>query len=275
MIKPTILLVLLMTIVGYIFCKRFHVTSFKFSKSSGYHTFLGSASFGGGLFLFSFFIFWLLSLWAEAELPYIPITALLSKIIHDVLPNMYIPVFYIHATQISMIALLLSLLLPKFLIWFPAWLSGKTQSLIKRYAFKEIASSDDSPEFTSITFKSWELGLPVAFTMSNRKVYIGIIAEGAYHVNDITLIPLKSGYRCKEEQRLELVTNYEPVFKELETKGGTSNDEFDMFHITLPIREIIHANLHDFKQRDLFQKHEIPKKTKGMRDKIQALKNPH
>lgn len=301
MIKPTILLILLMSVTGYIFCKTFHVTTLKFSKSSGYHTFLNSASFGGGLFIFSFIIFWLLTLWSNAGLWHLSITSILIHAVNDVLPNMYVPLFYIHIIQISIIALLFALLLPKFLIWYAAWLSGKSESLIRRYTYKKIANTDDSPEFTSITFKSWETGLPVAFTMSNRKVYIGVIIEGANHINDIIVLPLKSGYRCKDEQRLELVTHYQPVFTELKEarvkleskqkaeneaypkpKSGpkkesknTPNKDLEKFYITLPIREIIHANLHDFKRRDLFQKHETPKKTTGIRDKIQALKNPH
>lgn len=276
MIKPTILLILLISISGYIFCKNCHLTFLKFNKSSGYHTFLSSASFGGGLFALSFIMFWLLTLWANAGLWHIPITSFLVGAAHDVFPNMYIPVSYIHFTQISIIALLLSLLLPLLLMGIAVKLTGVSKFEIKRAAFKKIANTDDSPEFTSICFKSWEYGLPVAFTMSNNKVYIGIIAEGAYHVNDIMVIPFKSGYRCKDELRLELVTHYEPVFRELESKGKTSsNDEFDMFQITLPIREIIHANLHDFEQIGLFQKHETQKKTEGIRDKIQALKNPH
>ena len=273
MIKPTILLILLISISGYIFCKNCHLTFLKFNKSSGYHTFLSSASFGGGLFVLSFLIFWLLTLWANADLWHIPITRFLAGAINDVFPNMYIPATYIHFTQISVIALLLSLLLPLLLMRVAVQLTGVSKFEIKRAAFKKIANTDDSPEFTSICFKSWEYGLPVAFTMSNKKVYIGIIAEGAHHVNDIILIPFKSGYRCKDELRLEFVTHYEPVFKELESKIGTNNKDFDMFYISLPIREIVHANLHDFEQRDLFKKHETPKKTKSIRDKILELKN--
>lgn len=271
MIKPTVLLILLMSVVGYIFCKNCHLTTIKFSKSNGYHTFLSSAGFGGGIFIFSSIIFWISICWSDAGFWSIPITYILSEVSHDILPNMYIPIWCLHFTQISIIALLLTLTLPKFLMTLAVKLTKQSKSDVKRAAFKKIANTDESPEFTSICFKSWEHGLPVAFTMSNKKVYIGIIAEGAGHLNDIIIIPLKSGYRCEAELRLEIVTHYEPVFREIES--NLSNDKFDKFYITLPIREIIHANLHDFERRDLFRKYEHPKKKVSIKDKIQSFIN--
>ena len=140
-------------------------------------------------------------------------------------------------------------------------------------AYSKIADTDDLSEFSSLFFLSNETGIPIAFTLSNRKVYVGYAFHGAKHLNDIMVLPFKSGYRCDDELRLELVTDYQPIFDYL-----LKNEEDDgaRFLITIPIREIVHASLHDFGYKDLFKEHEVPKKEEEKPTFISRIfKNPH
>lgn len=268
MVKPTVLFILLISVIGYIYCTRCHFTSPKFSKSNGYHTFLNAASTGGGIFLFATFVYWLFSLISpDIENFYIGfLTYFLTDIFRDLAPSLTVSFWSLNFIQISIIAIALSFLLPALYMIIAILLTFKGANSVKHGSFKKISETDDSPEFSSIYFKSCETGLPIAFTLSNRKVYIGYAITGAKHLNDIMILPLKSGYRCTEELRLELITDYQGVLEYI-----FKNDEDELvnrFLIAIPVREIVHASLHDLGYRDLFSEHEVPKKEKGLLKRI-------
>ncbi|MBQ4879315.1 hypothetical protein J8M21_19055 [Pseudoalteromonas luteoviolacea] len=261
MVKPTILLVLVVTIIGYIFCIRCHLTNPKFCKSDGYHTFLNSAVWGAIWMLIATLTFWsYLSFlkyvgWSDGI-----VLGWLKSIVQTVFPSSTFSLNNLHLVQISILAFLFAFFIPNVLMSLATWLTGKSKRFVQAMAFKKIAHSDDSPEFTSIYYQSWDFGLPIAFTMSNGKVYIGYAFEGGQHLNDILVVPLRSGYRSEEEKRLEIVTNYEPVWEELESNEENQNGmDLSKFYICLPVREIMHANLHDFGYREVFSKYEKEK----------------
>ncbi|KZN53296.1 hypothetical protein [Pseudoalteromonas luteoviolacea] len=266
MLKPTVILVLTFTIIGYIFCSRNYLTKPTFRKTSGYHTFILSAAWGIGLWLVSALLFGLTTLvffllsW-ESGL----IAPLLTHFIQVIFPNLYVPLYAIHSFQISIIALFLALKGPSIILHFVAKMTGESEDNVANAVYYSLSATDDTPEFTQITTRSMTVGLPIAFTLSNSKVYIGYPTEIAFHMNDIMILPLKSGYRCENEQRLELVTDYVPVWDDIREELSASQEEevdldLDRFLINIPVREIVHANLHDFHYRKNFEKYERPKK---------------
>ncbi|TQF69558.1 hypothetical protein [Pseudoalteromonas luteoviolacea] len=206
----------------------------------------------------SAFIFWLMKGETNAEELYTTgLNGLLKTALNSIFPQIYVPIYLLHCIQIIAIAFALAFFLPSIILFLACLISGKNKGFVRAKAFEKIADSDESPEFSTVYYKSWEFGLPVAFTLSNRKVYIGYIVGSAGHLNDVLVLPLKSGYRCEKEQRLELVTNYEPVWNDI--SDNNKQVELSKFLICLPIREVIHANLHDFKYKDVFKKHEKPR----------------
>ncbi|WP_198452415.1 hypothetical protein [Pseudoalteromonas rubra] len=139
---------------------------------------------------------------------------------------------------------------------------------LKNAVYFSLSGTDDTPEFTGILHNSMLKGLPIAFTLSNRKVYIGYVINLGYHMNDFMVLPLKSGYRCKDELRLELVTNYASAWSDIEASNKdnpeanqSDEEELDLekFLINIPVREVVHANLHDFEYKEHFEKHEKPR----------------
>lgn len=120
----------------------------------------------------------------------------------------------------------------------------------------EFSQDSESPEFTKLCFKSFEYGLPVLFTMCDRKVYIGYVPEiHAKPFNDIHVIPIFSGYRDKNTLNLVPVTPYQDIIHDVENDDEEEMD-LEAFSVTLPVREIVHAHLHDFKYYERFKEKE-------------------
>jgi len=266
MVKPTIVFILLVSIAGYIYQKRCHFTYIRFNKSNGYHTFLTSAATGGGLFLLAAIILGYFFPYNDEVLNSNILTSSLTIFFKTIAPSITPPVWFVNFTQISIFAIILSFCIPFILSGLAMLITWSDLDTVNRGAFRKLSDTDDTPEFTSIYFESCEYGLPIAFTLTNRKVYIGYIIFGAKHQNDIMVLPLKSGYRCTEELRLEIVTDYIPVVNYIINNEGTV--DVDRFLVAIPVREIAFASLHDFGYKDLFNKHEVPKKEKGLLKRV-------
>ncbi|CAM4348396.1 hypothetical protein [Pseudoalteromonas ostreae] len=111
------------------------------------------------------------------------------------------------------------------------------------------AKKDSTPEFSSIMFSSWKKGLPIAFTLSNSKVYIGYIVEAGIDTNDLNILPLVSGYRDDDKKDLIYLIDYKPVIAKIQEHEGA---DISQFLISIPQREIVHANLHNFDYKNHF-----------------------
>ncbi|MFY2510452.1 hypothetical protein ACN3E9_20010 [Vibrio pectenicida] len=136
------------------------------------------------------------------------------------------------------------------------------------------------------------MSLPILFTMSDKKVYVGYIYEftGGVLLNDLLVAPLVSGYRCDKNQ-LHIVTRYidavqevkeleEKEFRDMLLNEGkfTEQDIDSMFEqypslskdpqnieniedfmpylVALPYREIVHAHIHNLDQFEMFLRNE-------------------
>ncbi|NNN64706.1 hypothetical protein [Vibrio sp. 2-1(7)] len=146
--------------------------------------------------------------------------------------------------DISMVMGCLSLLLPTVI--YRGSVDNYYSELLTSYE-----NDPESSEFTELFFRSLEFGLPILFTMSDRKVFIGYITSmNVFDFNDIHIRPILSGYRTQKKLRLKLVTPYQDLFESLGDEGSEFDE--DVFTVTLPLREILHAHLYDFTYQDDF-----------------------
>ncbi|TMP23963.1 hypothetical protein CWB99_22865 [Pseudoalteromonas rubra] len=255
MIKPTVLLILLFLVSGSLFLSNFPKTVVKYEKSEGYHTFILAAFAGLLLHIVSYVIL-------TVFVKYSPNLAYnfgleFKSFVAVLMPSIANNAEVLNMVSVSCIAVVLAVLIPMLLV--------NLYKIFKRdlvlEAWKEDAAGDKTPEFLSLAFRSSELGLPVAFTMKNRKVYIGYIMQTAAAANDIEVLPIVSGYRQKEDLDLKYVIDYYPVMEKArkaeKERVSHNNEELlfaKKFTIVIPHREIVHANLHDMKEKEHFEK---------------------
>lgn len=238
MIKPTVIFILVITIAGHLFCNRTYFTLTDYKKSQGYHTFLLAASWGLGLFCVSFIITSISGLSSWGKL----FGSWFKLFLEILLPNIGDSPSEVNLLAVYLITLFLSYIIPKGIkIGVPRDRLFET--------WKLAAKKDSTPEFSSIMFSSWEKGLPIAFTLSNNKVYIGYVVETGVDNNDMNILPLVSGYRSDETKDLIYLIDYKPVIEKIQKHKGA---DISQFLISIPHREIIHANLHNFDYKQHF-----------------------
>lgn len=271
MIKPTVLLLFVLGISGYSILTSWHKTHFSLHRSNGYHTFFKSTSVGLIIFIISSGLYYLaVSLGNIFNLQYdFGHWFLKNVLILQNIDDSTIALF-----DISLTSLCLGVLIP--LIYY---LFNDKESL---YA-EEFLSDADSPDFSRLFGHSITEGLPILFTMSDRKVYIGYIYEvqSKIHTSDVHILPVISGYRDEKTLALNKVTPYKDVIQHIndqfmseiekrlielgaseeeveETLEANSElfDQWDKFLIALPFREIKYAHLHDFTHESDFRKAE-------------------
>ncbi|MCF2861467.1 hypothetical protein ABMY44_04760 [Pseudoalteromonas sp. Cnat2-41] len=272
MIKPTVLLLLVFGICGYLILSQNYKTRFSYLRSSGYHTFFWSTSVGLVLFIVSAFVFWCAIQVATCfDIKFDFGRWLLNSAfqVYDV-ESETVATFNISAISLALSGLYASV---KF------FMPGRTEKLKK-----EFVKDADSPELTRLFGFSSHTGIPVLFTMSDRKVFCGYIYEmqAAIHTSDIHILPVFSGFRDEKNLSLKKVTMYREVVNlvnranmakaedELIVAGmpielaktyvevnSENYESWDKFTIALPLREIIHAHLHDITHEEDFRREEL------------------
>lgn len=252
MIKPSILFVLILCISGYVFAQGFHKTHYQLKRSNGYHTFLMSAAIGLLMFSVATF-FYIVGIEVGKRLDWH--FSIGAYILHDVFrsgsSNSESVLF-----DVSTVALCLSWLIPR--------LYYRTEERkFSKFMF-EFSQDAESPEYTQLFFQSHYYELPILFTMSDRKIFIGYIYEiQTKNFNDIYIVPYFSGYRDKDTMELHKVTPYHAVMEDIENTDEKLI-ELEMFTIALPLREIVHAHLHDFRYEEKFKDKEEEHKEPDM-----------
>lgn len=243
MLKTNILFGLIIIIAGYRICSRIHLKRYQLKHSSGYHTFLLSAGAGLLILLITYLLRLPLVIWG-------PDFSLVAEALRAGLPDTVAASETVFFIELSLGMLIFSFSVPPIVYWLADRLSGYNRGLLFTGAFLE---HPDNPEFTKLLFSSTEYGLPILFTMSDRKVYVGYPMElKSEKFNDQRILPVVSGYREKDSLRFIPVTPYQSVIEnELE------DADYEKFSVTLPIREIVHAHLIDLKLFDLFVQNEI------------------
>jgi hypothetical protein len=96
---------------------------------------------------------------------------------------------------------------------------------------------------------------PVALSMSSRKFYVGFITQTFDPSHDrkwITILPLVSGYRDKDNLRVVFVTNYQDIYGQIDPANAAQPLPSPLGHlapkdfgIVLPVEDVQSANLFD------------------------------
>jgi len=84
-------------------------------------------------------------------------------------------------------------------------------------------------------------------TLKNGKVYIGrvTISLTPEEDKDFLLLPIKSGYRQGEKQRLVLTTHYDEAYTEIQANEPDNYIEvISDFGVVIPISEVLTASLY-------------------------------
>ena len=92
--------------------------------------------------------------------------------------------------------------------------------------------------------ESLEKSLPVEFSLSNSKCYIGLVVESQFsrkRESDLVLVPIASGYRDKNNCELVLTTNYTPIILEF-MENYPGQYEYDDFRIVIRMSELTSAH---------------------------------
>jgi len=253
MVKPSVIFILIICIAGYYFYDSVPKTKLRLKRSSGYHTFLLSATGGTFLFVVSTFIICIFSYifnWVGISL----------SLGHYIL----IDIFASEATFTD-VMLFDTCCIAVVLSWgLPRYYYGDINSRRKHLIY-ELANDDEGPELNKLFVKSMKYGLPILFTMKDRKVYIGYIMEvHTTDFNDIFILPIFSGYRNKDDLTLVPVTPYQDVLDGIANDKEEPDINYEKFTVGLPLREISYAHLHDFNYYKKFkEKEENLKRTGG------------
>ncbi|EHY0932389.1 hypothetical protein K2100_004230 [Vibrio parahaemolyticus] len=318
MIKPTVLLLLVLGISGYLYLDRLTKHHMSLKKSSGYHTFFKSTAYGLLLFVASSFLYIVCVFLGD----FFGVQKDLGDwILSDAL---FIDAGEYHHTyasliDISVLTLASAILFPKVGYLYIRltkeyrisdkllkcdWLRKLSDWFLKEYGLfayhretqlqKVFFADPENPEFSTIIRMSREQGLPILFTLSDNKVYVGYPFEfvGRPLVNDILILPLVSGFR-NDNRGLKITARYIEVIQALQArekeefkkellKDGYSKESLETllsdpsnslygeddpyglgvdldlwarFAICLPFREIIHTHLHDLTLEAEFKKH--------------------
>ena len=82
-------------------------------------------------------------------------------------------------------------------------------------------------------------------TLSSGKVYIGrVVTSLAPEDNrSFELLPIKSGYRQADNQRLEITTHYDDAYKNIFAKETDPFDVIADFGVVIPVKDVVSATL--------------------------------
>lgn len=243
MVPTNVTFIFIILVAGYLFCNLFHRTHWALKRSSGYHTFLLSA-LAGLLILIA------VSLLRLPLIAYGPDFNFVNFLHENGFPSISIASSTHVLLELGTAAVLLAAIAPFLLYAITSRIAGASRQELLEGTFVNFPGN---PEFTSLIFSSFDQGLPILFTLSDRKVFIGYpVSVKAEDFNDIRILPAVSGYRAQETLELVLTTNYKKVLEDLMKKQDIDPEAFVT---TLPTREIVHAHLFDLTHYERFRPH--------------------
>lgn len=224
------ILVLALLVSGYLiatFCYRF---KFLTARQAGHRLYLTSAALG---ILVVFLVEVVFSLWNQlaAYTSTLICTPALSKaMIEPSNRGLLISVFS------PIVAILLILVYNS--------LRGKKHKNLQR--------AWERDDFSALVAYATREILPIAVTLESGKVYVGLIArstEPDHESAHLTLLPLYSGYRCKDTQSMKLTNSYDGVFELIEKVTATSEIRDNLlknYYLVVPLSKITTANVFNY-----------------------------
>ncbi|PWK46319.1 hypothetical protein [Pleionea mediterranea] len=130
-------------------------------------------------------------------------------------------------------------------------------------------------------YDSAKTGCSILITLKNRKSYVCIISQfmqenDSPEHKEITIYPMRSGYRDESDLSLELITNYKQVNEALrvllkrkeETQIIEALSVLNSYAITIKIEDIVSLSRFDFKHYKKFKEEENTR-----REQIQGVRN--
>ncbi|MDE2982943.1 MAG: DUF6338 family protein [Gemmatimonadota bacterium] len=219
---------------GYIFVRRCHWLRLIRPKTAGHHVLL-RASVAGGLLLALAFVF---------ELVIVDPLRLDRWLTDDVLPN----------RSEATVAQLLTLPLAALLAFVANCLFP--ESWVEQRAI-ERANESLEQLFYQVASEDSEYLLEV--TLASHKVYVGWVLgrRAIFDRKYLELLPLKSGYRRKEQMKVEFTTDYANTLDALgETDVHEDRTEQNWFRIVIPLSQIVSARPFRIDVYEAFQ--EVP-----------------
>lgn len=97
---------------------------------------------------------------------------------------------------------------------------------------KEFERAMRKNDFDRILFESMEHLHPIAISLDNRKVYVGLVFDAIEPDSDnsyLTIMPFLSGFRDKDTLSMKIQSTYEPVIDALlKREGGKSEIDVDV-----------------------------------------------
>lgn len=243
-------------VVGYVFSSRLFWLRYRLRLTQGYHTFLFTAAFSVipiGLAAL------ILQSWGAGVYLADGVAHLLQKGL-----GIHIRPATAGLLALMVVALFVAIAIPALLHWLAHGISGLEYDDLRITA---MYSAEPAPVLANVLFASYQYGLPIAITLSDRKVYVGypaFVSSSLFspHGSDLHITPLVSGYRGEHDLALHLKTPYDGVLAELDDHYQKSEQPRDrgavaaQFTIHVPVREIVHAHLYDPTLQPVFDRHE-------------------
>lgn len=195
---------------GYIYFSYFW--RYRFARENGYKLYLVAIAVG--------FVFLLLAA-GIFELSYF-LTTLISVE----------PIFILSESGESLLIVLTSLLISCVVTITTNRFKPKYDSMVRAW------KNDD---FDRICYEALDNLKPIAVTLESRKVYVGLITDTLapdQERSHLTILPLHSGYRTKDELKFTLTRRYDVIFDYVLSDKEDNPDLLTDFQIAIP-RNII------------------------------------
>lgn len=212
------LLLIIPAIGGYWVLTRLHLTHHQTVRGEGYHVLFKSAGVGAAIFAVAHLVVLLIyclfpqakETW-RAAFPY-PFSATVA------------------------LGILFSYLIP---------CAGNR--IWKEEESADMAAAENGDRIELLIRESIRRGEFVEISLKTRKSYIGRTLGSTYAAGaqqDISLIPVASGYRDRDTQQLHLTTNYAPVMERSYPEAKSFSDYLN-FRIVIPKDQVVSIRLFD------------------------------
>lgn len=236
----TAILVVLPLVGGYIFASRWIVTKYVVDREDGHRLYFRAAFYGVFLFAVALLIRLLLVSCVDS---YENFEATLLTLCQGTLKDPKDP------SQLKTLVTSLYALGLGAMLWVPfMFLPNKWKLLLYDRA---ILGND----FEELIASAARRVIPIAATMENSKVYVGLLSETpppSQQRKSLTILPLMSGFRHADTGEIKFTTYYNRIYDKL---NKISPDlTIDDFSVVLPIDKIHSINMFDVVVYEEFQK---------------------
>ncbi|MEM9103774.1 MAG: hypothetical protein AAGB12_15805 [Pseudomonadota bacterium] len=225
-------------ISGFYYGSQCHSTKLGFSRLAGHRLYFTIARYGIQFFLSATLLIAVMSreVWNELQ---------------------HILVFYTKgAFKLSAadVYACVSVILTLCLCWIYTFLKNVFTKDIKRYK----SVQKEASFLERVFIKAIKEYKPICLSMENSKVYVGFVIHRDNPLEDhigesfVAILPLISGYRDPEDQRIKFTTGYSFIYDQLDSNSAFESVKKEDFIVVLPINKINSVNLFDMNAYNAF-----------------------